>query len=61
MFDTTNPKDTPANVFVSGKSAHAILAAIAAGELPKGVTPQAAAQADVDRQARKAERKSAAE
>lgn len=56
MFDTTNPKSTPAEVFISGKSAHALLAAIARGELPEGVTPADVGKADIARQARKAER-----
>jgi hypothetical protein len=52
-FDKGNPKVTPADQFISGKSAHALLAAIAAGTLPEGVTPAMIGQADVERTARK--------
>lgn len=54
MFDKSNPKSTPAEVFISGKSAHALLAAIAAGTLPEGLTPAEVGKADVERMARKA-------
>jgi len=55
MFDKGNTKSTPADAFISGKSAHALLAAIAEGTLPEGVTPEAVGKADMARQARKAE------
>lgn len=53
-FDKGNKKDTPADAFIAGKSAHQLLALIASGELPEGVTPAAVGAADVARQARKA-------
>lgn len=53
-FDKGNTKRTPADAFISGKSAHALLAAIASGELPKGVTPADIGKADMERVARKA-------
>jgi hypothetical protein len=52
-FDKGNLKATPADAYISGKSAHQLLAAIAAGTLPADVTPQSVAQADVERTARK--------
>jgi hypothetical protein len=49
-------KPTDAAVaFVRGKSAHQLLALIASGELPKGVTPADVGKADVARVAAKAE------
>jgi len=53
-FDKGNTKSTPADAFISGKSAHALLAAIALGNLPEGVTPEAVGKADMARVERKA-------
>lgn len=50
---------TAADNFVRGKSAHQLLALIAAGQTGD-LTPAQVAQADVDRQARKAEAAAAA-
>ena len=58
-FDKGNTKSTPADAFISGKSAHALLAAIASGTLPEGVTPAMVGKADMERQARKEATKAA--
>jgi hypothetical protein len=60
MFDKGNTKSTPADAYISGKSAHALLAAIGSGTLPEGVTAEAVGKADMARQARKADSKQAA-
>lgn len=52
-FDKSNPKATPADVFIAGKSAHALLAAIATGTLPDGLTPAEVGKADMARVERK--------
>jgi hypothetical protein len=53
-YDKSNPKTTPADVFIAGKSAHALLAAIASGTLPEGLTPELVGAADMARVERKA-------
>lgn len=53
-FDKGNLKSTPADAFISGKSAHLLLALIGAGKLPEGVTPELVGKADAERVARKA-------
>jgi len=52
-FDKGNTKSTPADAYISGKSAHALLAAIGTGTLPEGVTAESVGRADMERTARK--------
>ena len=53
-FDKGNPKVKPADIFISGKSAHLLLALIGANQLPDGVTAADIGRADAERVARKA-------
>jgi hypothetical protein len=52
-FDKGNPKVAAADIYISGKSAHQLLAAIGTGTLPEGVTPAMVGLADMERTARK--------
>lgn len=59
MFDR-NPKATPADVFIAGKTTEAVIAAIATNTLPAGVADRDAILALNARFERKAERRAAA-